>query len=575
MSEQTPNIQEQTPNPPTTEGGDSEPFIPPSYVLVVGVIGLVVALVVALTQNTFSVVGWGGLGIGVLSLIVWVFMAPDQARAIFTGRTARYGGTTVIVTVVFLAALVAIYTFVKGRNIRVDLTQSDDYSLNNQTRPVIADLGVEPKVPKIEIIAFYGASQADRRDQDTVLFDDYAKTSQNKISYEFVDPDRNPVLAQSMKVTGSGQIAVAPLDANGQPVADKSQLVQVFAQEDLSNAILRVAASGDFRAHFLTVQDGLKFDDSGNEGMSQLTDGLKNQLNWKVDNISFLDMANPNATVKLSDPTADGSVLVIPGGSKPMTDDQLKLITDYLDKGGKLVVMAAPINADGTPSLATADNLSTYLYNNFGIRFTNDVVLEDQNYVQAPFNPIVGDFDSTSFITQDVSAYAQRGYGVVFPVTHSIDQNPTLPANVSVVALARTSKTSFSKTDPKILTSTDPIKSADSDPKGPFVVAASAENSSTGARVVLIGSDAAAENLYASNPPNLYLTSDSMIWATKFEEFFNKIPQLQTQQKPTDSPIFIDSNVSHNINFLIIIVIPFGILLIGGLVWWNGREKAR
>ncbi len=573
MSEQTPNANEQLPVP--NEGNEAEPFIPPFYMLIVGIIGLIVALVVALTQSTFSVVGWGGLGLGLLSLVVWAFMAPDQAKSIFTGRTAKYGGTTVIVTVVFIAALVAIYAFVKGRDIRIDLTQRDDFSLNDQTRPVIAALAVEPKVPNIKILAFYGANLADRRDQDSILFDDYVKTSQNKISYEFVDPDRNPVLAQSLKVTRAGQIVVAALDDSGQPIADKAQVVNAAAQEDISNAILRVAASGDFRAYFLTVEDGLKFDDTGDTGFSQLNNVLKNTFNWKTDSISFLDLANPNSTKKLNDTTADGEVLVIPGGSKPITDDQLKLLTDFLDKGGRLVIFAAPINADASPTLATSDNLSQYLYNNFGLRFANDLILEDQQYVQAPFNPIVGDFDTSSFVTTNVRTYASRGVGVVFPTTHSIEHNPTTPQNVTTVDLARTSSTSYSKTDPTVLTSTDPIRSSDTDPKGPFVVAASAENNVTGARVVLIGSEYAGVNAFAGNTPNLLIARDSLIWATKFEEFFTKIPQLDTQQKPQDTPIFVDAQISRNINFIIIILMPFGILLLGGLVWWNGREKAR
>ena len=36
-------------------------------------------------------------------------LAPDQARSILTGRTAKYGGTTLLVTVLFLAALIAVY----------------------------------------------------------------------------------------------------------------------------------------------------------------------------------------------------------------------------------------------------------------------------------------------------------------------------------------------------------------------------------------------------------------------------------------------------------------------------------
>lgn len=568
MSEQT-----QTPNPNTPT--DQEPLIPPVYMLVLAVIGFIVALVVLLTQPEFTVVGWGGLGIMLLSIIAWVFMAPDQARAILTGRTAKYGGTTLLVTILFLGALVAVYAFAKGRDIRIDLTQRDIFSLNEQTRQAIAGLAVEPNVPNIKIYAFYTAAQAANRDQDTILFDDYAKTSQNKISYEFVDPDRSPALAQSLKITRAGQIAVAPLDDSGQPLVDKAQAVSASTQEDISNAILRVAASGDFRAYFLTVDDGLKFSDSGDGGLSQLNDVLTNTFNWKTQAITFLDLANPNSEVKLNDTAADGEVLVIPGGSKALTDDQLKYITDFLDKGGRLVLFAAPINGDGSPSLATSENLNQYLMTNFGLSFKNDVVMDLQQAFQYPFNPVVADFDSTSFVTQNVSRISQQGLGAIFTLPHSIDVAATPTANVSVVSLARTGAESFEKTDASVLTGSEAITKADTDAQGPFVVAASAENTSTGARVVLIGSRDVSSNAYAGNTSNLLIGRDSLIWATKFEEFFTKIPQLDAETKPQDTPIYIDAQTSRNINFLTIIVIPFGILLVGIFVWWNGREKAR
>ncbi len=562
----------QIPNSPAPE---QEPLIPPYFLLILAGLGFLVALVVLLTQATFSVVGWGGLGLGILGLFVWGMMSPEQARAILTGRTARYGGTTIIVTLIFIAALVAVYAFVKGRSIRWDLTQRDNFSLNEQNRQAMAGLAVEPNVPKIKIYAFYGAQQAGQRDQDQVLFDDYATTSQGKISYEFIDPDRNPGLAQQFNITSGGRIVVVPLDASDQPVVDKAQTVNFLAQEQLSNAILRVSASGDFRAYFLSVDDGLKFDDTGDTGLSELNSVLKDSFNWKTQALSFLDLANPASTVKLNDPAADGEVLVIAGGTKALTDEQLKYLTDFLDNGGRLVIFSAPLSADGAPVLATSENLSQYLNDKFGLRFANNIVLDSQQQFQNEFNPIIGDFDETSFVTTNVNGLARTGQGVVFSLPRSIDITPTLPQNVVVTELARTSDQSFAKTDPAILTSTETVLATDTDPKGPLVVAASAENTSTGARVVLIGSQYVPINGFAANTPNHLLGRDSLIWATQFEEFFSKIPVLEVQQRPQDQPLFLDAQTGRNISFLTLIILPFGVLFIGLWVWWNNRERAR
>jgi len=565
----------QSPNPNLTE---QEPFIPPFYMLILAAVGLIIAVVVALTQATFSVVGWGGLGLAILAIVVWGFMAPDQVRSLVTGRTARYGGTTILVTILFLAALIAIYSVVKGRNIRADLTQRDTFSLNDQTRQAIAGLAVEPKVPNIKIFAFYTAAQASQKDQDTVLFDDYAKTSNNKITYEFIDPDRTPGVAQQYKITSNGQLAVVPLDANGQPQVDKAQPVSLTNQENLTNAIMRVAASGNFHAYFMSVEGGLKLTDTSDKGLSQLNDQLTNRFNWKTQEVTLIDLTAPNSKVKLNDPTVDGEVLVIPGGASALPDAQVKFITDYLDKGGDLIIFAAPLNADGKPTLATGDSLSTYLYNSFGVRFANNVILDQVQAAtnQSPFYPAAVDFDSSQYITKD---FAGQQAFMIFETPHSIDVAPTTPADVTVSQLVKSGKDAYAKTDPKILSTTDTSQynATDADAKGPFVLMASAENTKTGARVVLVGSQYAPSNQYASllsaNVLDLEIAARSLFWTTKFDDFFSKIPQLQTAQKPQDQPIVMDAQMSRTVNFVIIILLPFGVLLIGILVWWNGREK--
>lgn len=569
-----------TPNPNLNE---QEPFIPPFYMLILAGIGLLIAVVVALTQATFSVVGWGGLGLAVLSVIVWGFMAPQQVKSMLTGRTARYGGTTVLITALFLIALIAVYSFVKGRSLRLDLTQRDTFSLTEDTRKAIAGLAVEPNVPNIRILAFYETADASQRDQASILFDDYAKTSQNKISYEFVDPVRSPGLAQAYKIqsTSSSSIsrfAVAPLDAEGNPIPDKAQTVSFLSQEDLTNAIMRVAASGDFRAYFLSVGDTLKLTDTGGSGMSDVNSVLKDTFNWKTEEVNMVDLTAPQSSIQLNDPAADGEVLVVAGGTTPLSDAQAKFITDYLDKGGKLVIYAAPLNADGTPTLATADNLSSYLYSNFGVRFANDVVLDQQQAVNGiPFFVAASNMDTFSSITRDVAGNAN--VFAIFNTSRSIELAPTTPANVTITQLVQSSGTSYAKTDPAVLQATEisQTDAAETDAKGPFVLAASAENSQTGAMVVLFGSVDVPTNQYTllsqQGVANRTISLTSLFWTTKFEDFFTQIPQLAAQQRPQDAPIVVAPEVGRNVNFLTLILLPFGVLAIGIAVWWNSREK--
>ncbi|GIL11430.1 MAG: hypothetical protein BroJett038_01500 [Chloroflexota bacterium] len=571
MTDQTPKMDEQ------------EAFIPPYYMLILAVAGLVVALAVLVTQPTFTVVGWGALGIGALALVAWVLMAPDQAKAVITGRTARFGGTSLVVTAVFVVALIAIYVFIRGQNWRADLTERDTFSLTTESRQAIAGIGADPNLPSVKLLAFYGASQAGRRDQDTLLFDDYAQTSAGKISYEFVDPERNPQLTELYKVTSSGQIAVVALNEAGEPDVENAELVSFFSQDGLTNAILRVAAQGDFRAYFLNVDGGLGLTDGSASGMSLLNDSLTNRYDWKTQQVSLFEMMGEQSEINLNDPTIDGQVLVIPGGDKPLGDDEMAFIASYVSRGGSLVIFAAPslrvaATASGETSLsanqplALAENMSKFLYENFGLRFSDDLVLDPTLSLQSPLRPVAVDFSSTHYITRN---FASGQSGIVFDLPHSIEIAPTLPENVTVEELARSSEASFSKSDIQAIINSTNIEQTEDDPKGPFVLAAAAENSATGARVVLFGSASVPSNNFAlgSGLVNLDAAFSSLIWTTRFNDFFSTV-NIQSAPNAQDVPVFATDQELRNISLLTLVLLPFGVLAVGFIVWWNNRERA-
>lgn len=562
MAEQTPNI---------APKGEEEAFIPPYYMLILALVGLVVAFIVWVTQPTFSVVGWGGLGIAVLSFFAWVLMAPQQARSALLGRTARFGGTSILVTVIVLVALVGLYTLIRGLNLQSDLTQRNEFSLTEESRTAISGVGADPNIRPVKMIAFYDAGQAGRRDQDTLLFEDYQTTSAGKITFEFVDPDRNPQLAEQYQVTRSGQIAVVGTKEDGQLDVENAQLVNFFSQDELTNAALRVAAQGDFRAFFLNVQDGVDLTDTGATGLSTLNDILTDSYDWVTQEVSIFQITAQDSDIKLGDPAYDGDVVVIVGGSTPLTEEELKVITDYVDAGGNLVIFAAPSINDERTSLATGEALNEYLYNNFGVRFNDDIVLDRSQAFQTPLIPASVDFSRNNYITTRFP----NGSGMLFELPRSIEVAPTLPGSVTVDELARSSADAYIKTDLQAVLdgNIDPLES---DPKGPLVLAAAAHNTTTGAHVILFGSTSISQNQYArlNNIVNLETAFQSLVWATGFNDFFQTVT-IQSAQRPQDTPIFADGQTTSMINILTVFVLPFGVLLIGFLVWWNSRETAR
>ncbi|MEO8396649.1 MAG: Gldg family protein [Chloroflexota bacterium] len=559
---------QQTPNTPTTS--QQEPFIPPRYLLGLSAIGFIIALVVALTQPEFSVIGYGGLAFGILALLLWVLLAPQEARAAFTGRTARFGGTSLLVTLLLLIVLIGIYVVVRNLKLTRDLTESDTFSLSDESRKAIVGLAIDPKAPKIEIIGFYGPSQAGSRDQMTLLLDDYKKASNGKIDYEFVDPERSPQVASLYKVSTSGSIVVAKIDdTTGEPDSKDAVLISTTGQEDLTNAILKASASGVFNAYFLTVTDGTAAQ------MSIMKTNLSSRYGWTTKDVSLVELGNSGGTIKLDDPNVTGQVIIVPGGSATITDSELKVLQDYVAKGGDLVILAGTnLNTDKT-SLATSDNLNAWLMQDFGISFNKDVVIDKNQDFQTPLLPVATTLDGTSYITSNGVPAGQSA--LIFEAPNSINVAATAPANVTVKSLVRSSSASYSKSNLQDVLD-NKIDKADGDTDGPFVLGASAENTQTKARIVLFGSTAVGNDNYAalqnSGVDNLSVAFNSLIWETGFNDYFTQIT-VQQQQRPQDQPLYADDQTLRNINFITIVILPFGILGIGLLVWWNNRERAR
>jgi hypothetical protein len=570
---------EQTPNPsPVEETLDQEPLIPPNLLLIVAGIALLATLFIWFTQPTFGVVGIGAAFVAIVCFVLWLILAPDKARAAFSGRTLRYGGTSIIVTIIVIVAMVGAYTVVRGQSLRFDLTESNNFSLTEESRAAITGIGVDPSIPAIQLLAFYGVNQAGARDQDSVLFDSYVEASAGKISYRFVDPDREPLLAEQFSINRGGQIVVTTEITNeaGAVVFDVENAETISAADQglLTNAILKVAASGTFNAFFLTGEGTVS------DQMNTLKRSLTEQFDWNVRDTALIALTSPEGEFQLNDPNADGEVVIIPGGARPLSDQELQILIDYLDAGGSVILFAGDtLNADAE-SLATAANLNDYLEANFGLRINNDLILDPSQAFLSPASPFATTFDSTSFITTNGINRTQAA--VVFEVPHSITISDTLPANVTATSLIRTSGEAYSKTDIAALlaaTSDEEAQAAlargESDVVGPFTLAASAENTVTGAKLVIFGSTSPALDTFTQfQTANLDVAFNSLIWATDFNNFFSQIV-VQQQQRPQDAPLSVTEAQIRNINLIALIALPFGVLAIGIIVWWTGRERAR
>lgn len=277
-----------------------------------------------------------------------------------------------------------------------------------------------------------------------------------------------------------------------------------------ANATEIVTESGVFIAYFLDVSDGLSSE------MSVLKENLT-KYQWVIEDISL--SAFVNGEIEFDGPAVTGAVLVIAGGSIPLSNVELETLQDYVGNGGDLVIFAGTNLNDEQTSLASSDNLNTWLYNNFGVRFNNDVVIDHGHAFQSPLLPVATAFNTDSLITTNGIDLDSPAAVLEVPNSLTISESP--PADVTVDTLLWSSEESFSKTDLKAVLNSE-IEQEVGDTQGPLVLAASAEIQSVQSRIVLFGSTSLGTDNFATfqGIDNLALAFNSLVWATRYDEYF-------------------------------------------------------
>ncbi len=560
-----PNMTPATPDAET-------PIFPPWVLLAVAGLALFAMVFFLMTRREAGVEVFGALGVAVLSLFAWGLMNPDQLRDTLRGRGVSYGGTAILVTVLFLISLVFVYIVVRQTGLKRDLSSQKVLSLTEQAHAIIETIASDPTMPALKIVGFYGAGDAANRDLAEILLDDIVKASSSKISYEFIDPDQNPLVVQSYKAT-PGQFIVGPVSADGKLDPANIQIFSGIDQQAIVDALITASSTGHFNVYFLRVKDGIDFTKAESGGGQVMSADLTTRYKWNAQTISMLDLMQTKPSVTLNDVNLNGEVMVIAGGSEPLTAEQSKVITDYLDKGGNLVLMGG-LNLEGKTPLAASDPLASYLYDKFGVKVDNDLVIDQENSI--------GDAFSFQTIPANIDQFMVRDFKdsgiLLFSGAHSLVLNPKTPADVTVTVLASTAQTAYSKTGLNLSQLTQAaIAKAEGDKSGALPLVVSAENAKTGARVVIFGSADSITNdlrqLGAANVRNTDLARNALIWAAGYDSFRN-IPSLAIVT-PKPVPLIANDGQIRLVQFVAVLLLPGLILLAGGWRWMSRRERER
>ncbi len=508
----------------------------PAYVL--GVILLLAGATWALVNRRMDLVARLLIAVGVLALAGGVLFDPERVRRAFTGRQVRYGSNALVMTLAFLGILVVANYLAYTNPARADLTEDRQYTLAPETLLTLSRLE-KPVVIK----GFYPAEMQASQESIRPLLDELRIRSGGKLTYEFIDPWKNPAQARDYGVTRDGSLVAV--------YGEASQVVTYPSEEEITRALVRLISPGHRKVYFLAGHGEGDLEATDDSGYSEARATLEGK-NYLIDTLNLqIDPDIPE----------DALAVLIIAPRIPLSPEEVEVISGYLEGGGALVVLQQP-RAE-TRFGQAADPLAQYLAPRWGVRVQDDVVVEPR---------------SSNFLVAISFAYGQHAItsgltnlSSIFPAACSLGVAPVEGHTVYQTVLAYSSDYAWGESDLSFLENqTLPDYNEGQDAAGPLPLAVAAEDWTTGARLVVVGDADFAGNRWLGQYGNSNLWANLVDWASHEESLINLTP------RPTTRRYVIPPSVQATslITLTTVALMPGSVVLLGVYVWWQRRRRA-
>ncbi|MBV8773938.1 MAG: GldG family protein [Deltaproteobacteria bacterium] len=480
---------------------------------------------------------------GAFALIGWLTASWGNLGEFAGSRSTRYGANAALYTTAFIGLLIAINYLAAHYPRQFDLTAEKVFSLSPQSVNVVKNL----KQP----LKLYGFVQEGRSPTAQALYAEYAYASP-KISYELVDPNRHPEVAERFKVTtmNTTHLQYGGNNGEGTNVTDLNE-------EAITNGILKLTSAGSKKVCFISGEGEADPEDAENpNGFAEFKKALEGE-NYEVKKINLV--TEPNVP--------DGcSVLVVAGPTRPLVPHVIESINGYLDHGGRALVMFQPPRPDGSINQTALQNLVA----DWGVTAGQDVVVDQVVRLFAGpalgLNPMV-----TSYTPHPITASFDKQ--TVFPMTRSLDPIGSPKPGLTVTPLARTSDTSWAETDLAGIFQRQAAKFGHGDIKGPVTVAAAVEANLDElkrgkgiARLVVFGDTDFAGNQFLENFFNRDFIMNSIDWLAGQASAISIRPRTLRASRFNLTIAEFDA-----VFVLSVLLLPELLLIIGIAVWWERR----
>src|SRR6266478_2232404 len=470
-----------------------------------------------------------------------------------------------IILLLFLAAMVNSIAFKHYQ--RWDFSRDQKYALSDKTKRFLRTIK-----GKMRVIVFFSPNTPITADVQNLLTE-YQYAGKGKIDVERIDPERNLSRAKEMfdkyKVVSDESLLVidyegrnktvkasemAEIDQSGMAFGEGPRVTAFKGEQAITSAMMDLVEGKKNTLGYVLGHKEPPL--SGNTNISVLKAFIENE-NIKFQELNLFDVGAIPAELK--------TILII-GPQYDLSDREMKLLRDFWDKQGRILLLLDP--AAKTPKLDA-------FLNDLGVKANDDRLMV---FLRTGIQEVA--------LTRDVQAHFLAGspitkrladvHALFFGGTSSLTLEPerVRAANIRIEPLIQADKGYFAETDYNMDNQAKFQTDAKKTGASPTIGASIEKGGSADERVqvnssrlvVVSNATFVQDNAVTQDQQALDFISGSVNWLLSREQLIGIAPKV-----PRPLTFSLNEDALRNLRWIVLVLMPLVFAALGTAVWWKRR----
>lgn len=469
----------------------------------------------------------------------------EKLKNIFRTKNTKKGSYSIAVTAVVIAIIFVLNLFVRQlpENIRqIDISDTSIYEISSTTKKLVKNLDYDIKL-------YVLADKSETDDRIKNFISKYAGQS-DKISVEWIDPvlhpstltkysaEENSIVVSCAKTDRQTTVSFDDILVGSSSYYGTTSAATSFDGDgQLTSALNYVTSSKEYKAYYTTGH--------GETDLSTSVTDLMEKSRVSSEGLNLL------SSTSIPD---DCDLLIMNGPTSDLTDDEIKVLQNYMNNGGKIICL-----------LAYTDKSMSHLYGflkDYGMTVSDGYIADTERCYQGNYYYLIpnvtasGDMAS-GMTSNSVLLVNSKGLTVSDPDDDSITTESFMTTSKNGYDITEKGQTQGTYTLGATAEQTVSVKNKDGDEED------------TESRLTVYGSNMLIDEQLTSSFSNLENLTLFMNSVTSSLDDADNISIASKSLEVTYNSIAYPGFFS----ILIIFVIPLALLAGGFIIWFRRRRR--